>query len=184
MQSMLGCIRSMNELLDALATYFRVGRQRARFIPVSLERVMADVKRDLQPIIAAQPTEWRQAPLPTITGDSRSLKLIFAELLGNALKFSGCQERRQIEILARETTTEYQIGIRDNGVGFNMRQKDRLFGVFQRLHSQREFEGLGTGLATVRRAALRHGGRVWAESREGQGACFWVAFPRTFSSLF
>ena len=98
------------------------------------------------------------------------------QLLGNALKFSSAQP--QFVISAQENEAEYVIAVRDNGVGFNMRQKDRLFKIFQRLHSQREYEGTGVGLALVRRIVSRHGGRIWAEGKEGAGACFWVALPK------
>jgi len=165
-------------LLDALASYFQIGRQRARFGPVDLNKVLGEVKKDLQPQLAVRTVEWRQAVLPTVQGDSRSLQLLFWHLLDNALKFSHPQTLIAIRITTQETETEQIISVGDNGIGFPMRQRDRLFGVFQRFHPQREYEGLGMGLALVKRIVLRHGGRVWAEGKENQGATFSVAFPK------
>ncbi|CAM3723631.1 ATP-binding protein [Deinococcus saxicola] len=177
-QQMLGSVDRLNTLVTALADYFRTGQQSSRSMSVSLERVLEDVERDLQPQLQGREVVWHKDPLPTVTGDPQNLKDIFTALLDNALKFSAGQERSEISILARETGSEYLIGVRDNGVGFNATQQGRLFGVFQRLHSERDFSGLGIGLARVRRAALRQGGRVWAEGKEGRGSCFWVALPR------
>ncbi|CAM4186817.1 sensor histidine kinase [Deinococcus marmoris] len=177
-RQMLGSVDRLNVLVSALADYFRTGQQSSISMSVSLERVLEDVERDLRPQLQGREVVWHKDPLPTVTGDPQNLKDIFTALLDNALKFSAGQEKSEISILVRENGSEYLIGVRDNGVGFSAAQQGRLFGVFQRLHSERDFSGLGIGLARVRRAALRQGGRVWAEGQEGQGSCFWVALPR------
>lgn len=177
-QEMLGSVDRLNALVSALTDYFQSGRQLSRSMSVNLDRVLREVRKDLQPQLQGREVLWQQEALPTVTGDPLSLKQMFTALLDNALKFSAERERAEISIVVRENSSEYVIGVRDNGVGFNPQQKDRLFGVFQRLHSEREYSGLGTGLARVRRAALRQGGRVWAEGQEGQGSCFWLALPK------
>lgn len=165
-------------LAGALTEYFRLGRQRARFIPVSLEKVLAEVRKSLASELEGRQVVWEQGPLPTVTGDSRTLQLLFFHLLDNALKFSRTRPEARIKVSAQENNAEYVISVEDNGVGFNMRQKSRLFALFQQLHSPRQFGGLGLGLPIVKRVVLRHGGRVWGEGKEGEGASFWVALPK------
>ncbi|WP_308424850.1 sensor histidine kinase [Deinococcus aerophilus] len=179
--AMLGSVERMEGMVSALADYFQTGRQRPEMLSVDLERVLSDVRKELRPRLDGGTVTWQQDHLPTVTGDPRTLKQIFTALLDNALKFSAGRSQTEIHIVVRENESEYHIGVRDNGVGFNPRQQDRLFGIFQRLHSEREFSGLGTSLASVRRAVLRHGGRVWAEGNEGPGSCFWLALPRNVS---
>ncbi|WP_019008362.1 sensor histidine kinase [Deinococcus aquatilis] len=178
LQQVLSGVDHLNELVGALFAYFKAGRQRARFFPVSLERVMADVRKSMKSELQARQVNLTQDPLPTICGDSRTLHMLFSHLLGNALKFSPQDRTAQIRVISQENEREYLICVRDNGIGFNMRHKDRMFGIFQRLHQERQDAGLGLGLALVRRIVMRHGGRVWAEGREGEGASIWVAFPK------
>ncbi|TSA87263.1 PAS domain-containing protein [Deinococcus detaillensis] len=178
LRKMVSAAEHVQVLAAALTEYFRLGRQRARFIPVSLEKVLAEVKKSLAGELEGRQIVWEQHRLPTVTGDSRTLQLLFFHLLDNALKFSGTRSEAHIRIGVSENNTEYIISVQDNGVGFNMRQKSRLFALFQQLHTPRQFGGLGLGLAVVRRVVLRHGGRVWGEGKEGEGASFWVALPK------
>ncbi|WP_161880330.1 sensor histidine kinase [Deinococcus alpinitundrae] len=178
LQEVVSAAERVQVLAEALTEYFRLGRQRARFIPVSLEKVLTEVRKTLRPQLEGRVVTWTQEPLPTVTGDSRTLQLVFFHLLDNALKFSAARPDVQIRISAQENAREYVILIEDNGVGFNMRQKGRLFALFQHLHSAQQFTGLGLGLAMVKRIVLRHGGRVWGEGKEEEGARFWVALPK------
>jgi PAS domain S-box-containing protein len=177
-QEVLGGVTHLNELVGALHAYFKAGRQRARFFPVSLERVLADVRKSMKSELQARQVNLTHDPLPTIYGDSRTLHMLFLQLLDNALKFSPADKTAHIRIMAQENEREFLICVRDNGMGFNMRHKDRIFGIFQRLQTDQDVAGLGLGLALVRRIAMRHGGRVWAEGKEGEGASIWVAFPK------
>ncbi|WP_420594881.1 sensor histidine kinase [Deinococcus sp.] len=180
LQEVVAAARQVQTLTGALTEYFRLGRQPAYISPINLERVMAEVKKDLRAQIGERQITWTQGQLPTVSGDSRTLQLLFRNLLDNALKFTRPVAEPRIQISAQETEREYIIAVQDNGVGFNMEQQSRLFALFLHLHSARQLSdlGLGLGLASVQRIALRHGGRVWAEGQEGEGACFWVALPK------
>ena len=111
-------------------------------------------------------------------GDPALLLQVMTNLLSNAVKFSRTREHALIEVWAEETPSGWTVFVRDNGVGFEEKYRERLFGVFQRLHTDREFEGTGVGLATVRRIVLRHGGTVGASSAPGQGATFSFTLSR------
>ena len=180
LQEVIAAAQQVQTLTGALTEYFRLGRQPAHTAPVDLERVVTEVRKELRAHFGERNITWTQGQLPTVIGNSHTLQLLFWHLLGNALKFSRPKPETRIEISAQETEREYIIGVNDNGVGFNMEQQARLFTLFQHLHSARQFSdlGLGLGLASVQRIALRHGGRVWAEGKEGEGACFWVALPK------
>ena len=180
LEEVVAAARQVQMLSGALAEYYQLGRQPSHTAPVNLERVMAEVKKELRVQLDERHVTWTQEPLPTVSGDSHTLQLLFRQLLENALKFSRPKAETRIRITAQDTEREHIIAVQDSGVGFNMAQESRLFALFQHLHSARQFSdlGLGLGLASVQRIALRHGGRVWAEGQEGEGACFWVALPK------
>lgn len=169
----------MEQLLRALLEFFRSGQQQVHLREVDLNRVVAEVRKDLAPELEGRELLFGGDSLPTVRGDSVALQAAFTNLLGNAYKFTRERTPARVNLRARETEREYVIGVEDNGAGFNMREKERLFNVFQRLHGEREFEGTGVGLALVRRIVRRHGGRVWAEGKPGEGATFWLALPKT-----
>ncbi|GHF54567.1 PAS domain S-box-containing protein [Deinococcus metalli] len=150
--------------------------------PVKLESVLRSALSTVRAVMAERDVHVTHDPLPTVLGDSRSLQLIFAELLGNALKYTRTRKVTHIHISVREDEQEVVFGVEDNGVGFNMRHKDRLFRLFGRLHSAREYEGTGVGLLSVRWVVERAGGRVWAEGKPDQGATFFVAWPKVQTS--
>jgi light-regulated signal transduction histidine kinase (bacteriophytochrome) len=116
--------------------------------------------------------------LPPATGDPTLLRQVWTNLLSNAIKFSAKRERAEIEIGWLPGDNEDIYYVRDNGAGYDAQYADKMFGVFQRLHSETEFEGTGVGLAIVQRVIHRHGGRVWADSKVNDGAIFYFALPR------
>jgi light-regulated signal transduction histidine kinase (bacteriophytochrome) len=141
---------------------------------VPLRQLVEEVIVDLRPDVARRRIEWRVAQLPAVRGDPSLLRVVLQNLLDNAVKYTRRQRTAIIEIgtlhLEDGATA---IFVRDNGVGFDMRYAERLFGVFQRLHRAEEFEGTGIGLATARRVVHRHGGRIWGEGEPERGACFY-----------
>jgi light-regulated signal transduction histidine kinase (bacteriophytochrome) len=142
---------------------------------VDLDRLCRDVFNDLESERGARRVEWRLQPLPPADGDPALLRVVFVNLLSNALKYTRPRDAAVIEIGVRPREDEGApiYFVRDNGVGFDMRDAEKLFGVFQRLHHAHEFEGTGVGLATVRRIVDRHGGRIWAEATPNAGAAFY-----------
>lgn len=165
--------RNMGQLIDDLLNLARIGRQPLAFSKVRLGDLVRQVIEDLGPEYAGRNVEWRVGPLPELQCDSGLMKIVFANLLGNAVKYSRPRERAVIEIGRAGPDRQGALFVRDNGVGFDMRYSGKLFGVFQRLHKATEFEGTGVGLATVERIMRRHGGRIWAESEVGAGSTFY-----------
>ncbi|WP_135228590.1 sensor histidine kinase [Deinococcus fonticola] len=172
----------MEALIDGLLDFARTGRHEMRVQTVNLSVLLREVIHDLDQHHAGAGVQWTVQPLPEVCGDLISLRQVFMNLLSNAVKYSHGQSDPQVEIWATDDDQQVVIHVRDNGVGFNMAYYDKMFRVFQRLHNSVDFEGHGVGLAHVRRIVLRHGGRVWAESQEGQGATFSVALPRKVSA--
>jgi light-regulated signal transduction histidine kinase (bacteriophytochrome) len=138
---------------------------------VLVAEVINEVKADSKATLEA-------AALPATDADRAMLKQVWANLIGNALKYSGKRQNAAVEIGGKVEGANAVYWVRDNGVGFDMRYAQKLFGVFQRLHRAEEFPGTGVGLAIVQRVITRHGGRVWAEGRPGEGACFYFSLPR------
>ncbi|HWL16707.1 MAG TPA: ATP-binding protein [Opitutus sp.] len=169
--------RRMGRLIDDLLSFSRHGRAELRFGPVNLRGLVEEVKRQLHNETAGRTIDWRIDDLPEVCGDVAMLHQVFMNLIGNAVKYSRNREQAVIEIGAAATDGEITVHVRDNGAGFNPKYKDRLFGVFQRLHSESEFEGTGVGLANVQRIVHRHGGRVWAEGEVNVGATFYFTLP-------
>lgn len=174
----LHSVGRMDTMLRGLLEFFRASRQRLRFQDVDLGRVLREVHKDLAPRLEGRHVNLTVEKLPVVPGDPSALQVIFLNLLDNALAFTWGRDGAWVRVSARETEREFVVQVQDNGVGFNVRQKGKLFGMFQRLHSERDFEGTGVGLAIVRRVVLRHGGRVWADGTPGKGATFYVALPK------
>jgi PAS domain S-box-containing protein len=168
----------MSNLIDHLLAFSRLGRAELRKTTVSLDELVRAARRDLQRDAERRKVEWVISPLPEVLGDPVLLRLVLVNLLSNALKYTRGRPVARIEIAAQETPTERILFIRDNGVGFDMKYADKLFGVFQRLHSNADFEGTGIGLASVRRIIQRHGGRTWAEGSVDGGATFYLSLPK------
>jgi len=166
--------RRMAALIDDLLALSRTGRTPLDLKTVPLRQLVEEVIVDLRPDVARRRIEWRVAPLPAVRGDPSLLRVVLQNLLENAVKYTKLERAAAIEIGAlRLEDGATAIFVRDNGVGFDMRYAERLFGVFQRLHRADEFEGTGIGLATARRVVHRHGGRIWGEGEPGRGACFY-----------
>lgn len=170
--------RRMGTLIDDLLSFSRMARIETKQVAVDLGELVAEVVRDLESETHGRTVVWRISSLPVITGDQSMLRLVWTNLLSNAVKFTRPRPRAEIEIGYQPDQERSAVFyVRDNGVGFDMRYVDKLFGVFQRLHRQDEFEGTGIGLATVRRVIGRHGGRTWAEGRKDGGATFYFSLP-------
>jgi light-regulated signal transduction histidine kinase (bacteriophytochrome) len=168
----------MNQLINDLLRLSRVGRAEMNCTDVPLNEVVRQAQNDLAPETFGRKIQWRIPSLPTIHGDPTLLRHLFGHIIGNALKFSRVRDIAEIEIGAREEPDRWVVHIRDNGLGFDQRFVGRLFGVFQRLHTEREFEGTGIGLAIVHKIAARHGGETWAEGRLNEGATFFFTLPK------
>jgi len=169
----------MGRLIDDLLTFSRMGRATLVRRQVSLDAIVRDARTELSPDPVSTRTNWIVHPLGEVEGDPAMLRLVFVNLLGNALKYSQHQSEPRIEVgVNGNEDGQIVVFVRDNGVGFDMKYVDKLFGVFQRLHGANEFEGTGIGLANVRRIVNRHGGRTWAEGAVNGGATFFVSLPR------
>lgn len=169
--------RNMSRLVDDLLNLARVGRQELRRESTRLNQLVEEVKEELDRETQGRRIEWHVAELPTLDCDAGLMKQVFTNLLSNAVKYTRPRPKAEIEIGTEARNGEKAIFVRDNGVGFSMKYADKLFGVFQRLHRQEEFEGTGVGLATVDRIVRRHGGRIWAEASVDKGATFYFTTP-------
>ena len=163
----------MGQLVDELLNLARVGRHALHLQATRLNSVIEEVVSLLQPEAEGRAVTWKIADLSPAECDPILIKQVFQNLIANALKFTRARERAIIEISQRQENGEMVIAVSDNGVGFNMKYQDKLFGVFQRLHRAEDFEGTGIGLATVKRIVHKHGGRVWAEAEVEKGATFY-----------
>lgn len=173
----LGAARRMQQLVDDLLAYSRVGTSGKQFQTVDANEVVADAIANLQGTIQREGAEVTHDRLPTITGDATLLAQLFQNLIGNAVKFRG-QEPPRVHVSCKETPREFIFSVRDNGIGIDPKYTTRIFTVFERLHPQDQYSGTGIGLAICKRVVERHGGRIWCESTPGQGSTFYFALPR------
>jgi len=172
--------QKMGVLIDDLLAFSRMGRTEMMRSMVDLDTLVKEVVADLKGEARGREIVWEIAPLPPVEGDEAMLRQVLVNLVSNALKFTLSRPQARIEIGAiTDQPGETLFYVRDNGVGFDMRYVDKLFGLFQRLHGQDEFAGTGVGLANVQHVIHRHGGRVWAEGTVDGGATFWFALPKT-----
>lgn len=162
----------MDRLIDDLLAFSQVGRVPLREAAIDMAAMARSIFFEITSPEERGRIDFRVGPLPTASGDPSLMRQVWLNLLSNAVKFSSKKEQAVIEVEAEESGGETVYAVRDNGAGFDMQAADKLFGVFQRLHSAREFEGTGIGLAIVQRILDRHGGRVWAEAESGKGAVF------------
>ena len=182
LQTISDSAKQMGQLIDDLLVFSRMGRQDMLRTTVNLDQLVKTVLHDLRLDLQGRTISWTMGPLPNVSGDPAMLRQVFMNLISNALKFTATRPEAKIEIgTTRQNPGEVEIFVRDNGVGFDMQYVNKLFGVFQRLHRNDEFEGTGIGLANVRRIIHRHGGRTWAEGAPDQGATFHFSLPHTRS---
>ncbi len=175
--------RSMSRLVDDLLNLARVGRQELSYEEVSLENMVVEVSREMIHEAPGRDIKWRLGRLPRVRGDAGLLRQVVSNLLSNAVKYTRPKSPAIIEISAERVDGQERVAVKDNGVGFNMNYVGKLFGVFQRLHRAEDFEGTGVGLAIVERVVRRHGGKVWAEGKLGEGASFYFTLPVATSDL-
>lgn len=168
--------QKMGRLIDDLLEFSRTGKKSIQKTNTDFNKLVPGIIDELSPP-EQRKIKWEIKPLLTAEVDASLFRQVWVNLLSNAIKYSRTKAKPAITVgcLAEDTQTVYYV--RDNGVGFDETYKHKLFGVFQRLHDDHEFEGTGVGLALVDRIVTRHGGRVWAESKEGEGACFYFSLP-------
>jgi signal transduction histidine kinase len=175
---LLGVVREsatrMGRLIDDLLAFSRLGRQEPARRRVDMDAL---VREAIAEVRAGSDAPIQASALPAADADPAMLKQVWVNLISNAIKYSSKRAEARVEIGGREDARERVYWVRDNGAGFDMRYADKLFGVFQRLHRAEEFPGTGVGLALVHRVVTRHGGRVWAEGKPGEGACFYFSLP-------
>ncbi len=178
LQTISDSAKQMGQLIDDLLVFSRMGRQEMLRSTVNLNQLVKTVIHDLRLDLQGKAISWTIGSLPEVPGDPAMLRQVFMNLLSNAVKFTATRPEPRIEIGAtQEAPGEVTVFVRDNGVGFDMQYVNKLFGVFQRLHRNDEFEGTGIGLANVRRIIHRHGGRTWAEGAIDRGATFYLSLP-------
>jgi len=169
--------QTMGQLIDDLLSFSRLGRKEMTKMSLDMEALVRDTWKDLTAVNPERRPTLVLNPLPPGVGDRTLIRQVILNLLSNAVKFSRSRENASIEVGVVQQGDEPAYFVKDNGVGFDMQYRGKLFGVFQRLHSQEEFEGTGVGLAIVERIILRHGGKVWAEGKVDEGATFYFTLP-------
>lgn len=174
----------MQNLIEGLLSFARMGNEGLNIQRVDLDALLREVVVGLHNDVGLRNVDWRIAPdLPAIQGDPVLLREVWVNLLDNALKYTGHREISEVEIGWHQHQDGPVFFVRDNGVGFDPAQAHKLFGMFQRLHREPQFQGEGIGLALVRRIVESHGGRIWATSKIGQGATFYFLLPHESDSV-
>ncbi len=167
---------SMNELIGELLQFFAVSEGQLNPGVVSMQTLVRDICNELKDDLKS-PVAFTLHPLPDVEGDRGLLRQVWMNLISNGVKYSAKAAEPRVEIGCTEGDGGVVFFVRDNGVGFDAKDRERLFRVFERLHSRAEFEGTGLGLAIVERIVVKHGGRVWAEGERGKGAVFYFWLP-------
>ena len=174
-------VTRMGMLIDDLLSFSRASKVELSPKRIDTAELVAEVRAELEAQHSGNAIRWEIGTLPGIQGDPAMIRLVWVNLLSNAIKYSSKNPHPHITIAYGPAEDESgAFWVRDNGAGFDMRYADKLFEVFQRLHSNQEYEGTGIGLAMVRRILERHGGRIWAKSAPGEGAYFYFVLPAAF----
>jgi len=172
----------MSQLIDDLLAFSRTGRQSMQLAEIDMRELAQKVFDECAAQAPGRNIRFKLHPLPLAQGDLALLHQVWVNLISNAIKYSRPKDAAVIEIGGRTEGGELLYYVKDNGVGFDMDYVQKLFGVFQRLHSSEEFEGTGVGLALVQRIIHRHDGRVWAEGKLNEGATFFFTLPRSVAT--
>jgi signal transduction histidine kinase len=167
--------QKMGGMIDDLLNLARLDRRSMDLQMTSLNSLVQNVIQDLESETADRKIDWRVGSLPSVNCDPGLIQQVFANLLSNAVKYTRRRERAVIEIDQSTINGQLVLFVRDNGAGFDSKYSDKLFGAFQRLHTEQEFEGTGVGLATVQRIVRKHGGRIWADAETNKGATFYFS---------
>jgi two-component system sensor histidine kinase/response regulator len=167
----------MGNLVDDLLAFSRLGRKEILKVRINTDEMVASILNDLAHT-ASHPAKIKVGSLAPMFGDNNLLQQVWINLISNAIKYSAKKENPEVEIGCSESGEEIIYHVKDNGVGFDLKYKDKLFGVFQRLHSASEFEGTGIGLAIVKKIITKHQGRVWADAIMNEGATFFFSLPK------
>ncbi|TGK02058.1 hybrid sensor histidine kinase/response regulator [Leptospira selangorensis] len=174
----VGSTQKMDQLIDSLLLLSRTGKKEITKTIVNISELVQHTLYELQSHAQNGKTKILVGELSPALGDVSLLSQVFVNLISNAIKYSSKKEEPIVEIGCNQSNGENVYFVKDNGAGFNMKYQNRLFGVFQRLHDNRDFEGIGIGLAIVHRIITRHGGKVWAEGEVGKGATFYITLPQ------
>jgi light-regulated signal transduction histidine kinase (bacteriophytochrome) len=169
--------KKMGELIDDLLAFSKLGRKEITFSGINMNALIKSIREELLADSDERMAEFIVDTLPPAKGDQSLIKQVWINLISNAIKYSKNKPKTKIEIGAYEKDNLIVYYIKDNGAGFDMQYYDKLFGVFQRLHSPEEFEGTGIGLAIVQKIVSRHNGTVWAESKLNEGTSFYFSLP-------
>jgi|GEM_PF-3152892 len=179
----LQSVDRMGALIDDLLAFSRASKVELSWRRISMQEIVDEVKAELDSHWTGPKVTWDIGHLPDVEGDPAMLRLVWVNLLSNAMKYSGKNPAPRIAVHCVPNGSDEEVfSVVDNGAGFDMRYADKLFGVFQRLHSNQDYEGTGIGLAMIRRILERHGGRIWADSSVGHGASFYFVLPTTKSA--
>lgn len=168
----------MGQLIDDLLEFSRMGRRPLARTTTDVRGVAGAILQELRESHPERAVDIALADLPSAQADSSMLRQVLVNLISNAWKFTRKAERARIEVAATDEGSHFRYWVKDNGAGFDMQYADKLFGVFQRLHRQDEFEGTGVGLAICHKIVTRHGGTIWAEAAPGEGATFHFTLPK------
>jgi light-regulated signal transduction histidine kinase (bacteriophytochrome) len=176
----------MKELIDNLLSFSRMSRSKFNFSKTDLNLLVDEIKVLLKNDYKENNIEWKVKDLKNAVCDRNMFKQVFFNLISNSIKFSKNNDKIVIEIGRKKNNDEIIYYIKDNGVGFDMKYSDKIFNVFRRLHSEKDFEGTGIGLAIVKRIINNHGGRIWVESRINKGSVFYFSLPvlKNYTKLF
>ena len=181
--TIINSVKKMESLINDLLVFSRMAKTEMCVGKVCFDTLLREVIQELQSDLQGREINWKIHPLPEVEGDCAMLRQVWANLIWNAVKYTRTRQRAEIDIGHRSEEREHVFYVRDNGVGFDPQYTDKLFGVFQRLHREDEFEGTGIGLANVRRIVQRHRGRTWAQGSLDQGATFYFSLPKNGKDL-